>query len=109
MKEQFENMMNTITQAAQASQNARANANAAANTPESAEVARIHQETQLQTAKMAMSMVKKLIISAIIVAVLAICAAIGVGVFTMNKVSDMQAESHHNTERMMDKALNSIW
>ncbi len=74
----------------------------------SPELARVDQETKLAQTEMAMSMVKKLIITSIIMGVLAMGGAIAFGVFSMNKVDNMRTERLQHNERMMNNAIDRI-
>ena len=113
MKDGLNNLLNAAANSIQnASQNAaeriaarRAPANAE---PVSPEVARIEQETKLAQTKMAMSMVKKLIIAFAIFTALTIGGIIAFGVYSMNKVDGMHAKRMHQNEKMMNNAIDRI-
>lgn len=112
MKETFNNLLNAATTSIQnAQQNAAdriAVRRAAESAPKSPEVARIEQETQLQTAKMTMSMLKKLLIAGAIITVLPIGGILAFGVYTMNKFDSRIEKNDQSNERMINNALDRL-
>lgn len=76
--------------------------------PMSPELARIEQETRLAQTQMAMGMVKKLVIFAIIAGLLIVGGVIAFGVFSFNKMDDMRTKRHQHNERMLNDAIDRV-